>query len=255
MKFLFVLSIACAIVLAAGCNQRQSAPAREAAPAAVIDPATTGSVSGMVRFEGEAPKPVTIDMSQDPGCAIGNPGPNLSQAVVVNAGKLGNVYVYVKDSANGITKASFPVPSNPGVLDQKGCRYTPHVLGIMTGQKLRVLNSDSTLHNVHPSPAQNAGWNVSQMPKGDPLEKVFEHPESMVEVKCNQHPWMKMYLHIAPHPFFAVTGADGQFAISGLPPGEYTIAALHERLGEQTQKISIGPKENRKTEFTFRSQP
>jgi plastocyanin len=229
-------------VLTAGCSKPATPPAAKRTASLQIDPATeSGVVSGTVSFQGEPPKREKIDMSQDPGCVLGNPAPNLSESVLVTSGKLENVYVYIKEFPADLSDAGFPTPIEAAFVDQVGCRYTPHVLGIRTGQKLQVLNSDSTMHNVHPAPQSNAAWNESQMPKGKPLEKTFDRSELMVPMKCNQHPWMKMYLHISDHPYFAVTGKDGTFAIKGLPPGEYTVAALHEKFGEQTAKITVGP--------------
>jgi hypothetical protein len=123
----------------------------------------------------------------------------------------------------------------------------------MPGQPLRILNGDSTMHNIHPSPqaAGNTEWNVSQMPKGPPVEKTFHDPEVMMPVKCNQHPWMKAYINVAGNPFYAITKPDGTFEITGLPPGEYTIAAVHEKLGERTGKISVGPKDNQQVNLAF----
>src|SRR5205085_12116467 len=168
--------------------------------------------------------------------------------LVVNNGKLANVFVYVKD---GLGQFAFLTPAQPAVLDQKGCRYVPHVLGLMAGQSLKILNSDLTEHNVHPMPKKNPDWNESQMARGAPLMRTFQHPEIMMPVQCNQHPWMKAYLNVLPHPYFAVTAPDGSFQIKDLPPGEYTLAAVHEKLGEQTVKVKVGAKEVIKTGFTF----
>jgi plastocyanin len=217
----------------------------------MIDPTTTGSIDGVVNFIGKVPSPVSIDMSQDPGCAIGNAGTSLVHPVNANHGHLADVYVYVKDSSNNVNRAGFPAPSAKAVIDQQGCRYSPYVLGVMVGQTIEIRNSDSTMHNVHPSPEKNGGWNVSQMPKGQPLEKQFDQAELMVPIKCNQHPWMKMYVHVSGHPFFAVTQADGKFQIAGLPPGEYTLAALHDRLGEKTLKVTVKPKQTSHAELAF----
>ena len=236
----------------AGCSKPTSAPEQKPQAAKVqIDPAAQpGVITGTISFTGTAPQPEKIDMSQDPGCVLGNPDPNFSQSVVVGKGKLANVYVYIKDGPPEFQNAAFPPANEIAVLDQRGCRYVPHVLGIRTGQKLQILNSDSTMHNVHPAPEHNQAWNESQMPKGSPLEKSFDTPELMVPIKCNQHPWMKMYLNISAHPYFAVTGTDGRFQIKGLPPGEYTLAALHEKLGEQTMKVSVG-KQPLTADFAF----
>lgn len=233
-------------------------PANAGKPAAAqtvttVDPATAATIHGVIHFTGSAPEPVQIDMGMDPGCTISNHQPNFSQQYVVKHGALANVYVYVKQGLEG---KNFAIPSTPVILDQKGCRYDPHVIALMAGQTLQVLNSDPTMHNVHaqPNAPSNPQWNMSQMPKGAPIEKTFHDPEAMMPFKCNQHPWMKAYVNIAANPFYAVSDADGKFEIKGLPPGEYTIAAVHEAAGEQTQKVTVGAKEDKTVEFSFASQ-
>jgi hypothetical protein len=238
------------LVLVIGCNEKPQAPvttSSASAPATPIDPATVSTITGTITFSGEAPKPEKIDMSQDPACVFGT-DPNFSQSFAVDKGKLQNVYVYIKD---GLGNRVFATPSEPAILDQHGCRYVPHVMGVMVNQKLRILNSDVAMHNIHPAAEVNQSWNVSQSPKGDPVEQTFSKPELMIPVKCNQHPWMKMYLNVSPHPFFSVSQKDGQFEIKGLPPGEYIIAAVHERMGEKTQKITVGAKESKTVDFQF----
>ncbi|HSA93846.1 MAG TPA: hypothetical protein VLE48_12610 [Terriglobales bacterium] len=244
----------------AGCQKEQTATeeAQMAQPAPAkatpIDPATVGSVSGTVKFEGTPPKAVRIDMSQDPACKATSTSPAMSEMVVVDKGNLANVFVYVKD---GLGDRTFDVPTEKVTIDQHGCRYHPHVEGVMAGQTVEILNSDDTTHNIHPTPAPASGnreWNESQAPKATPLEKTFAREELMLPVKCNQHPWMKMYINVVKNPFFAVSGADGTFEIKGLPPGEYTIAAVHEKLGEQTMKVTIAAKEAKTAEFSFKGQ-
>ena len=169
---------------------------------------------------------------------------------IVDHGNLANVFVYVKD---GLGDRGFAPPQTPVTIDQRGCRYVPHVLGVMTGQSVQILNSDSTTHNVHPLGHANHQWNASQLPNSQPLTKTFTEPEIMLPIHCNQHPWMHMYLNVVDNPFYAVTGPDGRFALKGLPPGEYTIAAVHEQLGEQTMKIIVGPRETKQAAFTFQA--
>jgi plastocyanin len=240
-----------AMAVATGCGKKDeeaSAPAAAptAAPAAQVDPATAATLTGVVNFEGTPPRQPRIDMSQDPGCA-GGKGATADNVVVEN-GKLANVFVYVKD---GLGEARYAVPSAPAVIDQEGCMYHPRVIGVMANQQVNILNSDPTTHNVHPTPKNNREWNESQPPKGAPLEKTFPREEIMMPVKCNQHPWMKMYVNVVRHPFHAVTGKDGSFQIKGLPPGEYTIAVVHERYGEQTQKVTVGASEVKNVEFAY----
>jgi hypothetical protein len=210
-----------------------------------VDPATSGSIRGTVTFRGLASKLPNLDMTQDPGCP---PTPQASDAVVLDKGKLSNVFVYVKD---GLPQGRFPAPSAPVVLDQKGCRYIPHVIGVMTGQPLKILNSDTANHNVHDLPHNNPEWNESQMPTDPPIVKSFSQPEIMIPVQCNQHPWMRAYVSVLPHPYFVVSDANGTFQIKNLPPGEYTLVAVHEKFGEQTMKVKISPKESAKADFIF----
>lgn len=232
-----------------GCNQSQPAPQQPSSPApaalVAVDPATAGSVSGTISFKGAVPKLPSLDMTQDPGCPT---PPQPSEAIVVKNGKLANVFVYVKA---GLPQGKFAVPSEPVVLDQKGCRYIPRVMAVMAGQPLKILNTDTADHNIHAMPSNNPQWNESQMPTDPPLLKSFAHPEMMIPLQCNQHPWMRAYVSVLSHPYFAVSATDGSFQIKNLPPGEYTLAAVHEKFGEQIVKIQVVPKENAKTEFVF----
>lgn len=240
------------------CNSKSAEQAKSARAApqeyTTVDPATAATVRGTIKFNGKAPAPREIDMSSDPACQFAEslPGPKLSEQYVLNNGRLANVYIYIKEGLEG---KNFAPLQAPAVLDQKGCRYHPHVLAMMEGQPLRILNSDPATHNVHPSPKVegNHEWNISQMPKGDPVEKTFTQPEIMMPVQCNQHNWMKAYINVSRTPFFGVSDATGNFEIKGLPPGEYVVAAVHENAGEQTQKITVGPSESKQMEFVFGS--
>jgi plastocyanin len=247
---LFFLGLSCSAGMI-GCN-KSSAPERgqTAAPPAPqsspvnVDKSTLGSISGVISFKGAAPKLAMIDPSADPACPTDR---QPSDAIVVQNGKLANVFVYIKSGLNGSVAAS----SDPVVINQKGCRYVPHVVGLMIGQPFKVLNDDNAQHNVHPMPRQNDEWNESQMPRGEPIVKTFRHPEIMMPVQCNQHPWMQMYVNVVDNPYFAVSGEDGSFQIKDLPPGEYTLAVVHEKFGEQTMKITVAPKQTASASFAF----
>jgi plastocyanin len=172
------------------------------------------------------------------------------QPVIVGSdGGLQDVFVYVKD---GLGNLRFPIPSNTVVLDQKGCHYTPHVVGVQVGQALDVLNSDPTLHNVHAVPASNQEFNTGLPLAGLKHTHRFSTREVMVPFKCDVHPWMSAHVGVLDHPFFAVTNADGAFELKGLPPGTYTVEAWHERLGTQTQMVTIGAKETGTATFEFK---
>jgi hypothetical protein len=217
-----------------------------------------GSVTGAIAYNGAAPAPKKIDSSADPACGQANP--NLStEDTVVKDGKLANVFVYVKDgtTADGkkITDFSYATPTSAVALDQKGCHYVPHVLGIQTNQKLTITNSDPTQHNIHPTPKSNPEWNQTQPNGAAPIEKTFARAEVLIPVKCNQHPWMKSYIGVLKHPFFAVSGEDGTFTIKGLHPGTYTVAAWHEKGGpngtEKTMQVTVPAGGAGKADFTF----
>jgi plastocyanin len=235
-----------------GCSKKESseeqpAPSTEMAqPAATpIDPATVASVSGTVKFDGAAPKMSKIDMSQDAACK----GTNESETIVVDGGKLANVFVYVKD---GLGSRTFDTPTTAATIDQQGCKYHPHVLGVMIGQNVEIKNDDMTTHNIHPTPANNREWNMSQPPSAAPIQQTFAREEIMLPVKCNQHPWMKMYINVVKNPFYAVTDKDGKYEIKGLPPGDYTLAFVQEKLGEQDQKVTLAAKDSKTVDASFK---
>ena len=240
------------LLLWVGCGKKETAEEQPAAPnpaaapaATPIDPATAATVSGTVKFEGVAPKPAKIDMSQDPNCQ----GANAAENIVVSDGHLQNVFIYIKD---GLGNRTFDTPKDAVTLSQSGCRYHPHVLGVMAGQTIKIVNDDPTTHNIHPTPKDNREWNESQAPKAAALEKSFAREEVLLPVKCNQHPWMRMFVNVVKNPFYAVTGPDGKFEIKGLPPGDYTLAFVHEKLGEQDQKLTLAAKDAKTVDATFK---
>ena len=232
-------------LLAAG-NKPQEAEAVKPAEAA---PAGGATLSGSVSITGNVPAPTKIKMAADPVCAQAHPDAVMSREIMANNGKLQNVLVYVKEGVSG----SFPAPAEPVVINQTGCMYEPHIFGIQAGQKLEILNSDSTLHNVNCQPKLNKKFNTAQPTKGMKSTKTFEQPEVPVSFKCNVHPWMAAYAGVFSHPFFAVSGADGSFSIKNLPAGTYTLEAWHEKLGVQTQKVTVADGESKKISFSFES--
>jgi hypothetical protein len=255
---LLVLGAAPLFVLALGCGGgggEEAAAPKEEAPAATaesfkVDPATAATVTGKVSFEGEAPKMPPLNMSAEPDCQKLHSSPVFPDVVAVSDGKLANVFVWVK---SGLEGKSFAPSAESVVLEQKGCIYHPHVIGIQTNQQLEITNDDPFTHNVHPLPKTNREWNRSQSAGAAPVDYKFPRQELMIAVKCNIHPWMRSYISVVDHPFFAVTGADGSFTIKGLPPGTYTIEAIHESLGSKEASVTVGDAESKEVDFNFSS--
>jgi plastocyanin len=213
-------------------------------------PASTksGSLSGAVQFTGTASPPATLAMAADPYCAGQNPEGAKTETLVINSNStVRNVFVYIKSDVPG----NYPTPKEPILIDQAGCRYAPHVLGVQVGQPITILNSDATLHNVHALPTASKEFNLGMPIKGMKLTKSFAKPEVMVRMKCDVHPWMSAYVGVLPHPFFSVTDETGNFKIDGLPAGRYTVEAWHETLGTRSQKIDIAPDQDKSVSFSF----
>lgn len=210
--------------------------------------ASAGDVSGKVLFRGTPPKPFLLMMNADPKCMAQHKGPVYGEDVVVNPnGTLRNVLVAVK---TGLPGRKFDPPGKSAVLDQKGCQYHPHVLGVMAGQEVEIVNEDPTLHNVHSVSKANPQFNIAQPRQGMKMSKRFEQAETF-RVKCEVHPWMGAYIGVFMHPFFAVTGDDGSFTIRNLPPGDYTIEAWHERYGTRTLSVKVAGSGPATADFTY----
>jgi len=208
------------------------------------------TITGIVTFDGAAPALRPIAMDAEPVCAKKHTGPAPNEALVLGPGNtMGNIMVWVsKGLAAGKT---WPAPTTPVTLDQDGCVYKPHVMGIMVGQAYRILNSDGILHNIHTLPKVNPAFNRGQPATVKELSTTFTKAENVFQVKCDVHPWMSAYIGVYTHPFFSVTRADGKFAISGLDPGTYEITAWHERLGMQTATVTVAANETKTQGFKF----
>jgi len=232
-RFWYLLTL-CALPLLAGCGG--SGP---------------GGIRGTVTYTGpDTDRP--ISMQGDPACAGLYPEPIDSEEIVLEDGKLANVFVYVK---SGLEGKSFPAPAEKRHLDQRGCLFVPHVLGVQVGQTVELANSDTTLHTVHTLPAANAESNDPQPQGTPPIDRRFDKPEVMVPLRCDIHPWMAAYVGVVPHPYYAVSGEDGAFSIANLPPGKYTLEAWHEKLGTQTQQVTVAPGMEATVDFDFKPKP
>jgi hypothetical protein len=245
-----VMLTVASFVIVAGCGKKKPVAEEPETKPKYASKGDEGTITGKIAFDGTPPVAKKIDMSQDANCAAAA-GEKTTEEVVVTDGKLANVYVYLK--GGGLEKFSYPVPSDPVVLDQQGCRYHPHVMGIQTQQTLKIVNSDPTTHNVHPSPKVNQEFNQSQAQGAPPIEKKFNRKELLIPVKCNQHPWMKANIGVLDHPYFAVSAKDGSYTIKNVPPGTYTITFWHETLGEQTASVTVAAKESKTQDMTYKA--
>ena len=245
-RIIIALLLLSPVALSVSCGGKEEVPVGPAdAPSGPLWKPTgnEGNITGSIAFTGEAPAARKLDTSNDSKC-----GEVMLDDVAVSDGKLQNVFVYVK---GGLPQASFETPATEVTLDQKGCKFTPRVIGVQTGQMLSILNSDSTNHNVHPIPKFNREWNESQLAGQGPIKRKFPKQELLIPVKCNQHAWMTAFIGVMGHPFFAVSDAAGSFTIKGLPPGEYEIEAWHEKFGAKTMKVKVEAKADAKADFSF----
>lgn len=223
----------------------KNAPAPAGAPAAEkstkhekkpVDPRTAGTIRGVIRLDGDPPARKEMAIGTTAGCEK-HPVPPLTEDVLVKDGKLANVFVYIK---SGLEDVIVPPPdAAPVVLDQEGCMYRPRVLGMRVGQKLVIKNTDPATHNVHSHAERNEAFNQSQPAGGADVERAMEKPELMIPFTCDIHPWMKAFVSVRDHPFFAVTEEDGAFSLQGVPPGDYVIEALHEKYGKKHGNLTL----------------
>lgn len=251
-----IFSVVGAMFLLTVCSKGDNGSVQAAPPA--TPPATSGTdvsaaggtISGKIKFTGTAPRNPAIDMSEEAACnAKYTSAPTEENVVAGPANALANVFVYV--SAGVPAGQTFTAPATPVVLDQDGCRYRPHVFGVMVGQTVEIRNSDAVLHNIKAVAKKNRPFNISQPTAGMKTTRTFTAPEVMVNLECNVHGWMKAYAGVRPDPFYSVSGQDGSFSITGLPPGTYTIEAWHEKFGTQTATVTIAGTETKTANITF----
>ena len=247
MQFVRPLSVLL-FVISAACAGSDTPPPVPAGPA--VDPATAGTITATVKFEGTIPPPQMMRLDGDPKCVSENgAAERATESLVVGQNQaLQNVFVYVKDGVGGY---GFTVPTEPVVLDQDKCRYVPRVLGVRVGQPLQVKNSDPLLHNVRADGKINQSFNTSTPIEGMSFQRTFATSEVMVPFKCDVHAWMQAFVGVLDHPYFGATAEDGKVVLANMPPGTYTIEAWHETLGTRTQQVTIGAKEAKDVAFTF----
>jgi plastocyanin len=217
-----------------------------------------GTISGVISYTGAAPEGKKIDTAADPACTSKNPN-LMTEEWAIKDGKVANTYVYIKegtltDGSKVSAYSTWPGTPPTAALDQNGCHYKPHVLGVVVNQAITITNSDPTTHNIHFTPKNNPDWNQSQPNGAAPLTHKLARAEVLVPVKCNQHPWMKSYVAVSKHPFFAVTAEDGSFTIKGVPPGKYTVVAWHEGGAngtEKTMEVTVPASGAGKADFSF----
>jgi plastocyanin len=253
-RFKVIAGVA-ALAAFAACGGSPDKSSKPTSPAAApdakkVDSATAGTISGKAVLEGTAPENPVINMSSDPACSGANKGEVRSETYMVDKGGLQNVFVYIKDGLGN--KYLFDTPMDPVKLDQRGCHYIPHVIGVRVGQPLEIVNSDNTMHNVHGMPQTNQEFNFGQPVPGLKQAVTFTAPEVMIPFKCDVHSWMRAYIGVVNHPYFAVTGSGGTFTLRDVPAGTYTIEAWHEKSGTQTQRVTLGAKESKEITFTFK---
>ena len=209
-----------------------------------------GDIQGKITFDGKAPKMKSLRMDADPVCVANNEvAPRKEWLILDENNGLKNVLVFVKESPSNSLSSDYSPPENPAVIDQNGCVYVPHVLGVMVGQDLDILNSDGTLHNIHALPKVNKEFNKAMPRSKKRMTVQFDKSEAPFKVKCDVHPWMGAFIGVFDHPYFAVTNDDGSYVISGLEPGDYVIEAWHEKLGSQTANVTVG---DSAANFTFK---
>ena len=208
-----------------------------------------GAIRGSVRFQGRAPVMPPIDFSSNPQCERAHPKIVRAETVVVNPNRtLRDTFVWIK---SGLRQTRWTPPAAAAELDQAGCQYRPHVLGLMVNQELEIRNSDPVNHDVHVEAVRNASSNEAEPPRAESLHKRYPAEEVWFPVSCSVHPWMRSYLAVVSHPFFAVTGTDGSFSLNSVPPGDYVIEAIQEKFGKREQRVTVAPGQTVAINFVY----
>jgi plastocyanin len=250
MRALRIAVLLC-LPVAVACGGSESACDKPRA-ATPLDHDVVGRITGTVTYEGAPPPMKTITLAGEPQCAAGHPGPVPAGDALVHDGRVENAVVYVKD---GLGERTFAVPDTPVVIDQAGCLYAPRVAGARACQPVQFVNSDGVLHNVHGTPKNSPPWNFGMAVRGSQRAIRVPNPEVAIEIRCDVHPWMRAYLGVLDHPYFAVTGADGRFMLADLPPGDYAVESWHERFGTREARVTVGPRETKDVSLTYAAAP
>lgn len=250
MKRFGACVVAAFAAAALSCSQPAQKPVE--IPADAIPAGTVlgqASVTGRVIYTGAPVKPQPISMASDATCARKHDGEPLKEDLVVGPeGGLMHAFVRVSE---GLPSRAFAPPAEPARLDQRGCTYVPHVIGIQVGQPLMIVNSDATLHNVHTVSQANKPFNFGMSVEGQKATRYFAEPEVMIKAKCDVHPWMASFIGVVAHPYFAVTDASGRFGLTGLPAGRYVVEVWHETLGPLRQTVTLGDGEKKEISFSY----
>lgn len=240
------LTVAAATTACSGKSGSKKKPAKpRPVPTKQVDPATVGTVDGVVSFAGPVPKANSRKVT-DATCRNERASGRTIPDIVVQDGKVANAFVHIKE---GLEEYIFETSSAEVEIDQVGCSYLPLVVGAQVGQPVVFINSDKTMHNVHTLPDDNDSTNFAMPRVGMRKPITFDAPEVIVKTKCDVHPWMRAYIGVVRHPHFAVTGEDGAFSLTGVPPGDYVVEVWHERFGRQTQKVTLPPSGEQSVNF------
>ena len=242
------LLLMCAVGCGGGGAPEPEVPSVPEVERVAVDAATTGIIRGVIRVNGDFPPPKKVSFGTATACSSTHDGPVYFDTALASAGKLQNAFVWVKQGLEGY---AFPTPTEERVVDQRGCIYRPHVVGVQVGQPLTFVNSDATTHNVHTMPKKGRGANFSMPRKGMRSTRTFKRPQVMMKTKCDIHPWMSAWIGVIPHPAFAISGADGSYEIKGVPPGDLVLEVWHEKLGTQTQSFTLTTKGEASIDFSF----